>query len=87
MSTRTATIASSVGLHARPAKLFVDKVAAAGTSVTIGRPGGRTVNAASMLGVMSLGAKHGDEVELTSDDDALLEELVAFLEVDHDEVK
>lgn len=87
MSTRTVTIASSVGLHARPAALFVQKVTESGTGVTIGRPGGKTVNAASMLGVMSLGAKHGEEVELTSDDDALLQELVAFLEVDHDEVK
>lgn len=87
MSTKTVTIASSVGLHARPAALFVQKVAEAGVPVTIGRPGGRSVNAASMLAVMSLGAKHGEEVELTSADDGVVDALVAFLEVDHDEEK
>lgn len=87
MSTKTVTIASSVGLHARPAALFVQKVTEAGVAVTIGRPGGKTVNAASMLGVMSLGAKYGETVELTSEDEGLLDELVAFLVVDHDEKK
>lgn len=84
MSTLPATIASSVGLHARPASLFVQKVTAAGVPVTIARPGGKAVNAASMLAVMALGAKFGDVVELTCDDDAVLSDLVAFLEIDHD---
>ena len=84
MTTRTAIIASSVGLHARPASLFVQKVT---RSVTISRPGGKPVNAASMLAVMSLGVKCGEEVELSCDaekGDAFLDELVAFLAVDHD---
>lgn len=84
MSTRVVAIGSSVGLHARPATLFVKKVSESGHAVTIGRPGGKSVNAASLLGVMSLGVKYGEEVELTSDDEALLDELVAFLEADHD---
>lgn len=87
MSTRTATIASSVGLHARPAALFVQRVAESQAAVTIGRPGGKIVNAASMLAVMSLGVKHGETVELTSDDEAILESLVTFLQIDHDEAK
>ena len=84
---RTATIASSVGLHARPATLFTKKVAAAGIPVTISKEGGKTVNAASMLAVMALGAKFGEEVILTAegdDDDGVLADLVAFLEIDHD---
>ncbi len=84
MSTKTVAIASTVGLHARPAALFVQKVTQAGVPVTIGRPDQKAVNAASMLGVMSLGAKHGEVVELTSDDEAVLDDLVAFLAVDHD---
>ena len=39
MTTRTAIIASSVGLHARPASLFVQKVTRSGLPVTIARPG------------------------------------------------
>lgn len=87
MTSRTATIASSVGLHARPAALFVKKVTEAGIPVTIGKEGGKTVNAASMLAVMALGAKHGEEVVLTADGegaDEVLADLVRFLEVDHD---
>lgn len=87
MASRTATIASTVGLHARPATLFTKKVAAAGIPVTVGKEGGKTVNAASMLAVMALGAKHGEEVILTADGegaDEVLDDLVAFLETDHD---
>ena len=87
MTTRTAIIASSVGLHARPASLFVQKVTRSGLPVAIARPGGTPVNAASMLAVMSLGVKCGEEVELSCDaenSEAFLDELVAFLAVDHD---
>ena len=86
MSSRNATIASSVGLHARPATLFTKKVTATGIPVTISK-GGKTVNAASMLAVMALGAKCGEEVVLTAEGDGAdeaLAELVAFLETDHD---
>lgn len=87
MSSRTAIIASSVGLHARPATLFIKKVTAAGIPVTVGKEGGKTVNAASMLAVMSLGAKYGEEVILTAEGDGadeVLADLVEFLETDHD---
>lgn len=87
MPSRTATIASTVGLHARPATLFTKKVSATGISVTIGKEGGKSVNAASMLAVMALGAKCGQEVVLTADGNGaeeILDDLVAFLETDHD---
>lgn len=90
MPSRTAIIASSVGLHARPATLFTKKVSAAGIPVTLGKEGGKTVNAASMLAVMALGAKHGEEVIVTADGegaDAVLDDLVTFLETDHDAAK
>ena len=63
MTTRTAIIASSVGLHARPASLFVQKVTRSGLPVTISRPGGKPVNAASMLAVK--GAYHGCSSQCT----------------------
>jgi phosphocarrier protein HPr len=90
MPTRTAVIASSVGLHARPAGLFVGlagEAVRAGVTVTIGRPGEDPVNAASILSVLSLGAHHGDTVQLTAegdDADAVLARLVAELSVDRD---
>lgn len=87
MATRTVTIASSVGLHARPAALFVEKAGESGLDVMIGRPGDEPVDATSILGVMALGAKHGEEVELTADGenaDEVLDGLVEFLSIDHD---
>jgi phosphocarrier protein HPr len=87
MSQRTVTIASSVGLHARPAALFVQAATATGLPVQIGRTGQSPVDARSILGVMSLGAKHGEEVVLTADGDGAdtaLDELVALLSRDLD---
>jgi len=88
MTRREATIGSRVGLHARPAAVFVKASAAAGVPVRIGRPDGTLVDARSMLGVLALGARNGDTVVLESSgegaDDAL-DSLVALLEQDHDE--
>jgi phosphocarrier protein len=87
MATRTVTIASSVGLHARPASLFVEAAADSGLDVEIGRPGEDAVDATSILGVMALGATHGEEVVLTASGDgadAVLDKLVALLATDLD---
>lgn len=87
MATRTVTIASSVGLHARPAAMFVQAATATGLPVTIGRPGATPVDARSILGVMTLGAKHGEEVVLEADGagaESALNELVELLSRDLD---
>ena len=87
MPERTVTIASSVGLHARPASIFVQKVSGYDVEVLISKVGEEPVDASSILGVMALGAKHGEEVVLTSDDpdsEAILDELVALLATDLD---
>ena len=87
MATRTVTIASSVGLHARPAALFVEQASESGLDVEIGRPGEDLVDATSILGVMALGAKHGEEVILSAvgdGADAVLDGLVELLSRDLD---
>ena len=83
MATRDVSIASAVGLHARPAALFVQAVEASGAEVTITKEG-RTVDADSILGVMTLGAAHGDVVTLEADDESVLESLAALLATDLD---
>lgn len=86
MAERTVTIASSHGLHARPASLFTQAAAKAGVPVQLTK-GEKTVNAASILGVISLGIDHNDEVVLSADGDnadAVLEELATLLSTDHD---
>jgi len=87
MSQRTVTIASSVGLHARPAALFVQAATATGLPIQISKTGEEAVDARSILGVMALGAKCGEEVLLTADGegaDTALDELVALLSRDLD---
>jgi phosphocarrier protein HPr len=86
MAERTVTIASAHGLHARPASLFVQAVTASGLKVELTK-GEKTLNAASILGVISLGIEHGDAVTLKADGDnadAVLEQLATLLSTDHD---
>ena len=89
MPSQIVTIASIVGLHARPASLLVKAAGSSGVSVTIGRPGDKAVNAASMLMVLALGIKHDEEVEITVADgdnsNEVLASLVSILETNHDE--
>jgi phosphocarrier protein len=70
MITRTAVVGSETGLHARPAALFVKAATTAPVKVRISVDGKKAVNAASMLGVLSLGAVHGTTVTLETDDDS-----------------
>ncbi|AXA97302.1 MULTISPECIES: HPr family phosphocarrier protein [Microbacterium] len=85
---RTIRIGSSNGLHARPAKLFAQGVKDSGLEVTISKGAGAPVNAASILGVISLGAEKGDYVTLTAEGEnanAVLDVLAELLTTDHDE--
>ena len=86
MAERTVTVASAHGLHARPASLFVQAVAAAGIPVQVAK-GDKSINAASILGVISLGINHGDEVTLTAEGDGaedVLDTLTEILTTDQD---
>jgi phosphocarrier protein HPr len=87
MAERTATIASSSGLHARPAKLFVQAVQSKPVPVTIAVPGGPDLNAGSILSLMGLGASQGTVVTLKAEGagaEQALDELVGLLETDLD---
>lgn len=87
MPERHVTIASSVGLHARPAALFTQAAAKASMPVTIAKVGEEPVDAKSILMVLTLGVGHGEQVVLAADGDgadAALDDLVALLEQDLD---
>ena len=87
MTERTVTVASSVGLHARPASLFSQAAAATGVTITLTSAAGRSVNAASILGVLSLGIGHGETVTLSAEGDgadAAVDTLAKVLETDLD---
>ena len=93
MAQRTAVVGSSVGLHARPAALFVQAASRQPVKVKIAKPGTDPVDARSILSVLGLDARNGEEVVLTADGDgdepeslaeAVLDELAALLERDLD---
>jgi phosphocarrier protein len=69
MPERRVTVGSKVGLHARPASLFVQEVTKHRVPVTISRMDGKAADARSILSVLSLNIRGGDEVLLATTDD------------------
>ncbi len=85
MPSRTATIASSVGLHARPAALLVKAITDSGLEVTITRADGKAAEGRSLLMVMALGVKCGEQVTLSAEGegaDKTLDQLTKLVESD-----
>ena len=80
--TRTVRVRNPLGIHARPAALIAE--AAAGTDVRLRRlPDGPEASAASLSRLLVLGARQGDELELSasgSDAVAVLDRLSALFD-------
>lgn len=85
MTSITVTVGSSVGLHARPAQIISEKAEELGVPVTLAVPGGEPVDADSSLLIMTLGASHGDEVVVSSDDDAAARQIADLVATDLDD--
>ena len=82
MPSRTVTLTNPTGLHARPAKVFAQAAAGTGLQVRLTK-GDTTVNARSVLSVLTLDCHLGDEVTIEVDGDgadAALSELVNLVE-------
>jgi len=85
MPQKSVVVASSVGLHARPASLFSQAAAQTGIAVQLTGPSGKSVNAASILGVLSLGVDYGQTVTLSAEGEGAqlaIDTLVSLLEKD-----
>jgi len=63
---QAAVIALAHGLHARPAALLARRAKGVGTSITLGAHG-RTTDARSVVGIMALGVRCGDELLIQAD--------------------
>ncbi len=78
------TINTEVGLHARPASLFVKKASEFSATITV-QKGERQVDAKRLLGVMSLGVKNGESITITAegpDEQAAVDALRRLVESD-----
>ena len=76
------TIKDEMGIHARPAGLFVKEAAAFPCAVTFTKDG-KEVDAKRIFGVMGLGVKCGQEITLKTDgekEEEAMETLSKFLE-------
>ena len=82
MKTFDYTIKDAMGIHARPAGLLVKEVAKYESKVSLTKDG-KTVDAARLMAVMSLGVKQGQTITVTvegADEDAAADGLQKFLE-------
>ncbi len=76
------TIKNASGLHARPAGMFVKKAAEFKATVEVIAKG-KTVNAKSIMGIMSLGLAQGDELTISAngeDQESAVNALVELVE-------
>lgn len=76
------SIKNASGLHARPAGMFVKKAAEFKSTVEVIAKG-KTVNAKSIMGIMSLGLAKGDELTISAkgeDEEVAVNTLVELIE-------
>ena len=66
MAERSVRLANPSGLHARPAKSFAEAAAAFDVEVTVGKDD-HEVNAASVLSVLTLDCRQGDQITIRAE--------------------
>lgn len=80
-------IINKLGLHARPAAMFVQKTSKYNSEITVAKDG-QKVSGKSIMGLMMLAAGKGSEIEIIAngpDEKEMIEELREFIEKKFDE--
>jgi phosphotransferase system HPr (HPr) family protein len=80
MAERETTVGPEEGLHARPAAEFVKKAKQFDAEITVVK-GDKEANAKSSMKIMTLGAKHGEEVVIRAEGDDAEEAVEALVEL------
>lgn len=81
MIKKTVKIENELGLHARPAALFVRTSSKYKSDIFIEK-GNFKVNAKSIMGIMAMGISEGDEIDIIvdgADEEKAMEGIVEFL--------
>ncbi|AIG64011.1 serine kinase [Corynebacterium atypicum] len=88
MASKTVTVGSAVGLHARPASIVADAAGEYDEDIFLTLVGAEDdeeeTDAASSLMIMALGAEKGDQVTVTSENAEAVEAIAALIERDLD---
>ncbi|MCS4535250.1 HPr family phosphocarrier protein [Corynebacterium sp. HS2168-gen11] len=86
MASKTVTVGSAVGLHARPASIIAEAAGEYDEDIFLTLEGedDDETDAASSLMIMALGAEKGDKVTVTSDNAEAVEKIAALIEQDLD---
>ena len=84
MASKTVTVGSAVGLHARPAGIIAEAAEKYEDDEIEIAFDGEEADAASSLMIMALGAEKGDQVTVTSDNADAVEKIAALIESDLD---
>src|SRR6185312_12103838 len=71
-------IVNEIGLHARPAALVVELAGKFDAQLRLAKPGGQSVSAKSLTGLMTLSARKGDELEVSASGPQAAEAVAAF---------
>lgn len=82
MAERRVRVLSKVGLHARPAALFVQAATKVPYDVRLAKADGEPVNAKSILAVLALDVRNDEEIVISAEGDGadtLLDELEALV--------
>ena len=81
----TVVVGPAIGLHARPAADFVRVASLSGHQIQVINRAGKKAVGTSILAVLSLGAKHGEELVIEVDgpnENSVLEALIAVVSGD-----
>ncbi|MBV1758698.1 MAG: HPr family phosphocarrier protein [Dethiosulfatibacter sp.] len=82
MKSRTYTIQNSIGLHARPAALFVKQATEFDAKIKVLKDN-KEADAKSIISIMALGAKKGTDIMITAegpDDEKAVDALIKLLD-------
>ncbi len=66
MTTRIVEVKNSIGLHAAPASFFVQEACSFQSSIWVEK-GDRKVNGKSLLGLLSMGFRCGEQITIHAD--------------------
>jgi phosphocarrier protein HPr len=77
------TVQHAVGLHARPAAIFVRLASSFPATINVRKldTAGRCTNAKSILGILTLGVNQGDKIAIETEGERAEEALNALLEL------